>query len=188
MKRMAVAFGLLGFYLVILSPCHLVSAAAPPEVYDVEISYRINAFRNQRLLQYYEMMRFLKKAGFQRDPEEVVPENEPEDVKSTRLRGTIPARRARDLLNERHIKSILLIPHGTKPPEDKTQLVRVDLELYSGLSPEGQRQLSEQTSQVLAGIQFRGAVGYDHRGDTRLVGSMPYNRLETLLTDLRAQP
>ncbi|HWG41348.1 MAG TPA: S8 family serine peptidase [Gemmataceae bacterium] len=188
MKRMAVAFGLLGFYLVILSPCHLVSAAAPPEVYDVEISYRINAFRNQRLFQYYEMMRFLKKAGFQRDPEEVVPENEPEDVNSTRLRGTIPARRARDLLNERHIKSILLIPHGTKPPEDKTQLVRVDLELYSGLSPEGQRQLSEQTSQVLAGIQFRGAVGYDHRGDTRLVGSMPYNRLETLLTDLRAQP
>ncbi len=41
---------------------------------------------------------------------------------------------------------------------------------------------------MLAGIQFRGAVGYDHRGYTRLVGSMPYNRLETLLTDLRRQP
>jgi hypothetical protein len=133
-------------------------------------------------------MRFLKKAGFRRDPEEVVPESEPEDVKSTRLRGTIPARSVRYLLDERHIKSILLIPHGAKPPEDKTQMVRVNLGLFGGLSPEGQRQLSDQTFEVLAGLQFRGAVGYDPRGYTRLVGSMPYNRLDALLTDLRAQP
>src|SRR5262249_45001795 len=158
------------------------------EVYDVEISYRINAFRNERLLQYDEMMRFLKKAGFQRDPEEVVPETEPEDVSRTRLRGTIPAGQARKLLNERHIHSILLWPHGVKPPEDKTQLVRVEIELFSGLAPEGQRRLHEQTFEVLAGLQFRGAVGYDHRGYTRLIGSMPYNRVETLLTDLRQQP
>ncbi len=78
MKGIAVAFGLLGFHLA------TAAVAAPPEVYDVEISYRINAFRNQRLMQYYEMIRFLKKAGFQRDPEEVVAETEPEDVNSTR--------------------------------------------------------------------------------------------------------
>jgi hypothetical protein len=189
MKRRIVVFGVIAFPLVILSPCHAVAAApAPPEVYDVEISYRINAFRNERLLQYDEMMRFLKRAGFQRDPEEVVPETEPEDVSRTRLRGTIPAGRARELLNERHIRSILLWPHGVKPPEDKTQLVRVEIELFSGLAPEGQRRLHEQTFEVLAGLQFRGAVGYDHRGYTRLIGSMPYNRVETLLTDLRQQP
>jgi hypothetical protein len=185
MKCIVVAFGIIVLFLVTLSSA---VTAAPPEVYDVQISYRINAFRNERLLQYNEMMRFLKKAGFQRDSEEVVSETEAEDATHTRLRGTIPARRARDLLNERHIRSILLLPHGVKPPEDKSQLVRVEIELFNGLGPEGHRQLSEQTSQVLAGIQFRGAVGYDHRGYTRLVGSMPYNRVETLLTDLRRQP
>jgi hypothetical protein len=154
----------------------------------VQISYRINAFRNQRLMQYYEMLRFLKKAGFQRDPEEEVSETEAEDVKHTRLRGTIPGRQARELLNERHIRSILLWPHSVKPPEDKSQAVRVEIELANSLSVEGQRLLSEQTFEVLAGIQFRGAVGYDHRGYTRLIGSLPYNRVETLLTDLRLQP
>jgi hypothetical protein len=163
-------------------------APAAPETYDVQISYRINAFRNQRVLQYYEMMRFLKKSGFQRDPAEEVEDTEPENVAHTRLRGTIPARRVRELLNERHIRTVVLIPHGVKPPDDKTQPVRVDVELLGGLSAEGQRLLSEQTFEVLAGIQFRGAVGYDTREYTRLIGSLPYNRLETLLTDLRQQP
>jgi hypothetical protein len=163
-------------------------APPPPESYDVQISYRINAFRNERLTQYYEMMNYLKKIGFQRDPTEVVPENEPEDAARTRMRGTIPAQRVGDLLSERHIKTILLIPHGAKLPEDNTQAVRVDVELIGGLNPLGQYQLWDQTFEVLAGLQFRGAVGYDHRGYTRLLGSMPYNRLETLLTDLREQP
>ncbi|HEY7311262.1 MAG TPA: hypothetical protein VH643_18010 [Gemmataceae bacterium] len=193
MKRISAVLGVLVFPLVALWPCHLVRAAAPPapappKTYDVQISYRINAFRNQRLMQYYEMMRFLKKAGFQRDPEEEVPETEPEDATRTRMRGTIPARQARELLNERHIRSILLWPHGVKPPEDKSQAVRIEIELASSFSTEGQRLLSEQTFEVLAGIQFRGAVGYDHRGYTRLIGSLPYNRVETLLTDLRQQP
>jgi hypothetical protein len=164
------------------------SAPPPPESYDVQISYRINAFRNERLTQYYEMMDSLKKVGFRRDPAEVVPENEPEDTARTRLRGTIPSQRVRDLLSERHIKTLLLVPHGAKLPEDDTQLVRVDLELTGGLNPQGQYQLWDQTFEVLAGLQFRGSVGYDTRGYTRLVGSMPFNRLETLLTDLRSQP
>src|SRR5690349_227256 len=102
-------------------------APPPPQTYDVQISYRINAFRNQRLMQYYEMLRFLKKAGFQRDPDEEVSETEAEDVKQTRMRGTIPGRQARELLNERHIRSILLWPHDVKPPEDKSQAVRVEI-------------------------------------------------------------
>jgi hypothetical protein len=180
MKHLGIALGVL--------ICHLGSAVAaePPAKYDVQISYRINAFRNERLLQYGEMMRYLQKLGFERDPEEAS-ETEAEDVKHTRLRGTIPARQARELLNERHIRSILLWPHGTKPPEP-AQPVRVDIELSDNLSLEGQRQLSEQTFEVLAGLQFRGAVGYDTRGYTRIVGSMPYGRLETLLSDLREQP
>ena len=164
------------------------AAPKPPETYDVQFAYRINAGRNERLVQYNEMMRFVQKLGFRRDPEEVVAENEPENVAHTRIRGTIPARQAPRLLDERHIRTVVLIPHGAKLPEDKTQPVRVELELYPGLSPEGQRLLHEQTFEVLAGLQFRGAIGYDTHGYTRLVGSLPFNRVETLLSDLRQQP
>ncbi len=176
--------------LVTLSPCHpaTLSSAEPPDAYDVQITYRINAFRNQRLLQYREMMRYLAKLGFQRNPQEAASETEAEDVSHTRMSGTIPSRNAHNLLNERHIYSIQLIPHGAKLPEDKNQRVRVEIELANGLSPEGQYQLSRQTFEVLAGLQFFEAAGYDHRGYTRLVGSMPFNRADDLLTDLRQQP
>src|SRR5579871_981168 len=187
MKALQRGLGGLLCLLVLLSIRQGVRAA-PPEKYDVVISYRINAFRNERLLQYYEMMRFLKKIGFERHPDEIVVDTEAEDVKHTRMRGSIPAKHARDLLEERHIRSILLFPQGTKPPAEPAQPVRVDMELANGLSLEGQRQLSEQTFEVLAGLQFRGAVGYDTHGYTRLVGSIPFNRLETLLGDLREQP
>jgi hypothetical protein len=183
-----------GFFAVLfaLSPYPLVRAAEPaspppPETYDVQISYRINAFRNERLLQYYEMMRYLKKVGFQRNPQDVA-ENEGENVAHTRISGTIPGRRAHELLNERHIRSIQLIPHGAKIPEDKATRVRVEIELFNGLTPEGQYRLNRQTFEVLAGLSFFEAVGYDHRGYTRLVGSVPFNGVETLLTDLRQQP
>jgi hypothetical protein len=173
-----------------LSPCHLVtlSSAEPPETYDVQISYRINANRNERLVQYNEMMRYLKSLGFQRDPQEAVEENEPENVAHTRIRGTIPSRRAFDILNERHIRSIQLIPHGAKLPDDKASRVRVEILLDNMRTLEEQYRLNRQTFEVLAGLQFFEASGYDHRGYMRLVGSMPFNRVDTLLSDLRQQP
>jgi hypothetical protein len=188
MKHRAILCGFVLLFLVEPSSSAAPLAPPSPENYDVQISYRITAFRNERLVQYYDMMRFLKKLGFQRNPQEEVPETEPEDVKRTLLSGTIPSRSARALLNERHIRSIQLMPHGAKLPEDKATRVRVEIELYNGLTPEGQYLLSRQTFEVLAGLQFFEAVGYDHRGHTRLVGSMPLNRADALLTDLRQQP
>jgi hypothetical protein len=188
MKHIGAVLGFFVLPVFVSSSVAAPPAPPPPESYDVQIAYRINAFRNERLLQYYEMLRFLKKVGFQRDPEEVVPETEPEDPTRTRMNGTIPARRARELLDERHIRSILLVPHGTKLPDDKTKRVRVEIGLYQGLTPEEQQKLHGQTFEVLAGLSFFEAVGYDNRGYTRLVGSMPFNRVETLLTDLRLQP
>ncbi len=187
MKHSSAVSGLLAFSLVSLSSAAAPPAPPPPETYDVQISYRINAFRNERLLQYAEMMRYLKKRGFQRNPQDVA-ENEAEDVAHTRLSGTVPGRHAQDLVNERHIRSILLIPHGAKLPEDKATRVRVEIELFSGLTPEGQYRLSRQTLEVLAGLSFFEAVGYDSRGYTRLVGSMPFQNVDMLLTDLRQQP
>jgi hypothetical protein len=187
MKYSGVLFGFLVFPLVPLSSATEPPAPPPPSSYDVQISYRIQAFRNERLLQYYQMMRYLKKIGFQRDPQDVAA-NEAEDVAHTRLRGVIPSRHAHELLNEQHIRSIQLLPHGAKLPEDKAARVRVEIELWSGLTREGQYQLSRQTVEVLAGLGFFEAFGYDHRGYTRLVGSIPSSNVETLLTDLRQQP
>ena len=183
MKRIVAGSGALFLHLIVVAAP---PAPPPPETYDVQISYRINAFRNERLLQFDEMMRFLKKAGFQRNPQDVA-ESEAENVKHTRISGTIPGRRAPELLNERHIHSILLIPHGAKLPEDKATRVRVEMELFSGLTPGEQYRLNRQTFEVLAGLSFFEAVAYDHRGYTRLVGSMPLQNVETLLTDLRQQ-
>ncbi|MHB1425592.1 MAG: hypothetical protein ACYC3I_20685 [Gemmataceae bacterium] len=188
MKHSSIISGFLVFPLITLSSAAAPLAPPPPETYDVKISYRINAFRNERLAQYYDMMRYLKKLGFQRNPEEAVPDTEPDDVAQTLMSGTIPSRRARDILLERHIRSIQLIPHGAKLPEDKATRVRVEIELYNGLPPEGQYLLSRQTFEVLAGLQFFEAVGYDPRGYTRLVGSMPLNNVGALLKDLREQP
>jgi hypothetical protein len=188
MKQLVVILGILFCHLF----CFYATPAEPPvppppETYDAQISYRINAFRNERLLQYDEMMRYLKKLGFQRDPQDVS-ETEAQEVAHTRLRGTIPSRRAHDLLNERHILSIQLLPHGAKVPEDKAARVRVEIELFNNLTPEQQYRLNRQTFEVLAGLSFFEAVGYDTRGYTRLVGSMPFNNAETLLSDLRQQP
>jgi hypothetical protein len=49
-----------------------------------------------------------------------------------------------------------------------------------------QRLLSEQTFEVLAGLGYRDAVGYDSRGYTRLLGALPAGQVEKLLEDLRA--
>ena len=109
------------------------AAPPPPATYDVVIRYRINAFPRERIPQYSAMMRTLKRLGFVRDPDEVVPETEAEDAKYTTLRGTIPSAKARLLLTEPHVQTILLGPHGEKPPAAGTP-VRVDLTLASGMS------------------------------------------------------
>jgi hypothetical protein len=188
MKKLGAVAAFLTLSLVLLHSVAAPPAPPAPETYDVRISYRINAFRNERLVQYGEMMRYLKKLGFQRDPQEELSQTEPEEVAHTRINGTIPGRRAHDLLNERRIRAIQLIPHGAKVPEDKAARVRVEVELFDGLTPEEQYRLSRQTFEVLSGLSFFEAVAYDTRGNTRLVGSMPLSNVETLLTDLRLQP
>jgi hypothetical protein len=188
MKSIGVVCGVVVLSLGIASSCHPADAAALPESFDVQIAYRIGGSRNQHVMQYYEMQRYFKKIGFVRDPAEEVPATEPEDPQRTQMRGAIPSRTANDLLYERHVRSIQLMPQGSKLSEDKAKRVRVEIELHSGLNAEQQYQLSRQTFEVLAGLSFFEAVGYDHRGYTRLVGSLPSGQLAVLLTDIRDQP
>src|SRR5262249_2265645 len=60
--------------------------------------------------------------------------------------------------------------------------------LASGLAEDRQRLLSEQALSVLTALQFQPGIGFDHLGNTKLVGSIPVGRLETLLEDLRKTP
>jgi hypothetical protein len=180
--------------LVLLAGCVVlglraeVPAPPPPATYDVLIRYRIDALRNERVVQYFAMMRFLKSVGFERDPEEEVPPSEPEDVKAPPLHGFIPSANARKLLAERHVRTVRLMPKGAQLPEDKAQPVRVHLELATGFSPKIQRVLADQVRQVLSTLGFREGVGYDKKGNSRLVGSVPVGQLGALVNDLRDQP
>src|SRR5205823_8220532 len=50
------------------------------------------------------------------------------------------------------------------------------------------RVFAQQVRQVLASLQYIDGVGYDERGFTRLLGSMPAGQLDALLNDLRRTP
>src|SRR5262249_28073160 len=60
--------------------------------------------------------------------------------------------------------------------------------LVSGLSAAKQLQLSRQSLPRLEALGFREAIGYDHRGFTWLVGTVPAGQLNELLKDLRELP
>ena len=51
-----------------------------------------------------------------------------------------------------------------------------------------QKELANQARARLAGVGFVEKVGYDHLGNTRLLGTIPAGEVETLLHDLRDLP
>jgi hypothetical protein len=179
-----------GSLLLMFLTVGLVWAAPPappdPSGYQVVIRYQIAAFRTERIRQYEEMTSWFKSLGFKRDPDDVS-EDEADNPDHVRMKGTVPARSVPKLLLERHVRALLLVPESAKLP-DKDARVRVDLTLRSGLPPEKQRDLGRQTAEVLAGIGFQPAVGFDNRGETRLLGSLPAAALDQLLEDTRKLP
>src|SRR5579862_2082519 len=177
---------LCGFLLVSSSDTSL-AASTPlkPDIYQVRLRYQIDAFRTERIVQYQEMMKYFESIGFKIDPH---PEEDADDPTAERLSGTIVAVNARKLLGDRHVRSLLLIPKDAKAAADAKAPIRVQLELTAKLGLERQRVFWEQTRSVLEKLGYRDGVAYDHRGYTRLVGSIPVEKLETLLVDVRRQP
>src|SRR4051794_4702771 len=98
----------------------LAQPAAPPapRTYDVTLRYGINAVGNDRLAQYFALVKFLKSIGFVRTAPEDVPENEPEDPAANRMHGTLAADKVPLLLQDRHILAARLVPHGATLPDD----------------------------------------------------------------------
>ena len=158
----------------------------PPDNYDVEFRYRIKAGRNDRIVQFGDMTKYLKKLGFKQNETEDS-DLDVFDPNAERMNGTIPSAGARAILDEPHIETVLLVPAGFKPADEKER-VKVLLQLGGGFPLSEQRQFGLQIKQVLEGFGFQEAVAYDHRGYTLLRGTMPWIKVPTLLKDLRGQP
>ncbi len=159
----------------------------PPENYDVEFRYRIEAGRNERIVQFTDMMKFLKSIDFK----QTVNDDSDLDIfnpDAERMSGTIPSATARRLLEEPHIQTVYLAPEGFKPPADEKDRIKLLLELNTGFTPDRQQVYGLQIKQVLAGFGFQEAVAYDHRGYTILRGTLPWVKAPSLLKDLRDQP
>lgn len=159
-------------------------APPAPKEYRVQVRYRIRATGTGRLAQYNALIHYLESISFQKDPG---PENEAEDPDQTRMTGTIASKNAALILVDRHVQAILLLPLGYELPAEADQAVKVQLRLRSGLPLERQRLLADQVRSLLRELGFREAVGFDHHGHTRLVGTIPTGNLDALLEDLRWQ-
>lgn len=163
----------------------VVPAPQPTEQAQVVVRYRIEAARNERLARYFRLMDDLAKAGFVRDPKDEPSQIEPENVQHTRLQGTLPRAAVARVLRQPDVQALLLIPVGQAAGDKQ---VRVELRLRPGLAGPQQRDLHAQARQALVAGGFAEALGYDTRGDTRLLGVAPVEKLGVLLDDLRRQP
>jgi hypothetical protein len=190
--------------LVALTLSGVASAQPPaPKQYNVQIRYQILAPRDQYIAHYKAMLQHLKSVGFKHTPGE----DDESDPSLHILTGTLSSdtdarQAARKLLDNLFVKAILLTPPDFKLPADPEQMVRVQMQLASGLPPRRQRELFDQTLVKLGELKvykedggdktppavFQEAIGYDHRNFTRMVGLMPAGQLEALLFDLREQP
>lgn len=158
---------------------------APPKEYDVQLRYRIRAARNERVLQFFPFVKYLESVGFKKDPG---PHNEPEDLGLDRMTGTIASDRVRDLLQDSHVKSLLLFPSGYKLPADPRAPVKVQIEIGGGRGLPEQRLFYEQVREQLQKLGYKERFLFDHRNYTRLVGFVPAEEVNTLFRDLRGQP
>lgn len=160
-----------------------VVAPPPPATYDVQIRYQAGGGRVHRLGQFFEMLKYLESQGFKKAADT---EEKAEDLAGTLIEGSIPSANARKLLLQPRIRALLLTPAGYKLPEGD-QPVKVQIDLAGGLDLVMQRVLVDQLLKILGTVGFQEAVGYDNRGHTRLVGTLPAASLPRLLEDMRQQ-
>jgi hypothetical protein len=170
---------------VISSASAQVVAPPPPAEYDAVIRYRIRAARNERIRQYLELTRFLDQAGFQRNPTET---DDAVDPSAERLEGKLPSAAVRLVLTDPHVRTLLLTPTGFAWPDTVDARLPVTIDIVGGLPFDRQQLLHEQTADRLRQMGFIENIGYDPRGFTRLVGSMPADQIPLLIADLRWQP
>lgn len=173
--------------IVLVAPTVPAQRVAPPpsESYEATLHYRIRAARNERIPQFFAMTRYLESLGFRRVPGDA---DEPADPTAERMTGTLPSKSVREVFREPHVQTLLLVPSGATLPDDSAARVLVDITIAALYTPSRQEPLWEQTAERLALLGFVPKVGYDHRGFTRLLGTVPVGELFILLNDLRFEP
>lgn len=160
-------------------------APPPPAEYDLQARYSIRAATNQRIVQFMEMVRYLDSLGFKREPGE---EDEPANLFADRLRGRLPSNKVEEFLREPHVRTLLLVPAGMKLPDNAQQPVLVQIGLRK-IAASRQQELAAQTRDLLVSkLGFVPKTGFDHQGNTRLLGTIPSGKVNELLNDLRGQP
>jgi len=170
------------------------AAPPPPAKYRVLLRYDIKAPRDPHVVQYDALIEHLLSIGFDFIPPlEKHPDTDREDPRKNELTGLLAAGKVLEIFRNRNIVSAVLMPAEYKLPDMADQPVGVRLELVPGLGAARTRELADQARVILNVLGFREAVGYDHRGYTgrpftRLVGTLPAGRVDTLLKDLRSQP
>lgn len=175
----------IGIWILLLAPASAqVIEPPPPAQYDVQLRYRIRATRNERIRQFLELSRALEAAGFTRGP---IEPDEVADPNAERMSGSIAADKLPRLLNEPRVRKLLIAPAGFKLP-DGDEPIGLRVQIAGGLAPDRQRLLHQQTAAQLGKVGFIERVGYDHRGSTRLLGTLPASALTSLLDDIRNLP
>lgn len=170
--------------LLLLVPASGAAPARPPAPaeYKAVIRYRIRAGLDERLAQFLRMVRHFEALGLQKDEG---PDNEAEDPNLTLMSGTIASGNARKLLEDRHVRTLLLVPSTYALP-DKAAPVKVRIELGNSLPFERQAQLARQVRDLLAReLGYVDTIGYNSHGHTVLVGYLPADNLLMALEDLR---
>ncbi len=157
----------------------------PPAEYQVTLRYTIPSPRDQHVVYYDALVKYLKKVGLKFDPG---PDEDREDSTKNILTGTIAPAKAQKLLGNPSVAAVLLLPAKYVVPARPTDPVKVRVQLVSGFPLHRQRILSDQTATLLEDLGFQEAIAYDHKDFTRLVGWIPAGSLPALLKDIRTQP
>jgi hypothetical protein len=149
--------------------------------------YRIRAARDQRIAQFEAMAKHLKAIGFVHADEKAF-ELDLLDPAAESVVGTLPSSKVSSLFQDENIKTVLLVPSGSKLPDDPKQAVQLNIELNQNLSAAEQKLLHAQAVGRLALMGFRQTLAYDHLAYTRIRGSLPAEKVPYLLKDLRGLP
>lgn len=160
-----------------------------PEKLDIQIRYRIRAERDERVLQFRALEKFLSGLGFD-DSRKDDPNRDLDilDPNAERFTGTIPSAKVLNTLNDPRVLNILFAPSGFTYPDSGDKPVSIRVVLRSGLIPSVQQALHLQALSQLELLGFKDSLGYDTRGYTQLKGTIPYKNLDRLVKDLRTEP
>lgn len=156
----------------------------PPAKYDAQIRYRILADRNERVLQFESMAKYFASLGFQ--------ENQTDesdlaafDLQAEMMTGQLPSAKAKELLKDSRVQTVILTPAGFTLPKESQKRVRVEIHIGENRD---QLLLFRQIRFALANLGFESDIAYESKQFTRLVGTIPAGRIPLLLRDLRSQP